>query len=155
MAQTNLNFATQIEDWVRRTEQRMTAVFRESTQETVEIMQRVGPSKRNPQGAGGAMPVDFGFLRASLVVSLTGLPPMTRAPSEGRSYSYNEGGATLAIAGAEIGDTIYAGYSANYAAFVEYGTSNTPPRGFVRFAASQWVATVNRVTERAKERAGR
>lgn len=139
------NFAASVDDWVRETEARLTAVMRESTQEVIADMQ-------TPVGAGGRMPVDTGFLRASLVVAVNQEPvSATRAnPNPQGSFNYTESVVSLAIAGAEIGDVITASYSAVYARAIEYGSEGRAPRGFVRGAAAQWQAIVARVVARLK-----
>lgn len=140
MAVSNVSFAAQIDDWVRQTEQRATAVFRQSSQEVISTMQ-------------AGVPVDTGFLRASLQVGVNSEPVKADQPADGGQHTYAPTAATLAIAGAEIGDTVVASYSANYAPFVEYGTSKMVGRGFVRLAVEQWQSIVNRVTAAAKSRA--
>ena len=145
MATTNLNFQASVNDWVRATEARMTAVFRESAQRTISIAQSY-------------VPVDTGFLRASVRASIEAMPPIDpkAAPSsKGARYGYSGSDVTLAIAGAGIGDTIYAGWTAAYAAYVEYGTAHMAPRAFVGRAAQRWQSTVNEVAVEARSRAGR
>lgn len=139
-----LGFSAAVDDWTRETKGRMEAVFKQASSDVIEEMQK-------PVGGGGNMPVDTGFLRASLVVGInTDLPPANRK---------NPGGGVappqavdLAIAGAEIGDTIVAGYTANYAGYVNYGTSRAAPRQFVEKAAQQWQAIVSKVISRLRGR---
>lgn len=138
------SFAASVDAWVRETEARMTAVFRESTERVIDAMQ-------TPVGAGGNMPVRDGFLRASIMASTAA--PIARAmakPKEGVAYSYYAGQVALVIAGAEIGDTIYATYGANYARAQEYGAQGRSGRGFVRLAAQRWPAIVAGVVSEAK-----
>jgi hypothetical protein len=59
----------------------------------------------------------------------------------------------LTIAGAELGQTIYVGWTASYILPLEYGHSKQAPAGFVRLAAAQWQVTVDQVTREAKSRA--
>jgi hypothetical protein len=70
-------------------------------------------------------------------------------PNPNGNFSYNATAASLAIAGAKIGDTITASYSANYAPIREYGSSSQPPDAFVRLAAAQWQVIVQHQTVRA------
>ena len=144
MSVSNLNFAAQVDAWVRETEARMTAVFRQSAQETIEEMQ-------TPVGEGGRMPVDTGFLRSSLQVSLNSEPVPATRENPGGSHGAPDA-ASLVIGGAEIGDRIVASYSAVYAPMIEYGSGKRPPRGFVRGAAQQWQSIVRRVSERLRGR---
>jgi hypothetical protein len=150
MATTHLNFGAQIDAWVKQSDQRMTAVFRESTQRTVSIAQSI-------------VPVDTGFLRASVRASTSAAPPLSReaprnsldAAAEAAYPDNDDGNVTLTIAGANLGQTIFVGYTANYAGHVEYGTSRMAGRAFVGQAVAQWPMTVSRVIEDLKGRAGR
>lgn len=133
----NLSFGAQIDEWVRETEQRMEAVFRESARRTIST-------------ALSYTPVDTGFLRASVRVSTEAMPQVDPkatggAPSAGGDY-------VLEIAGAQLGQTIYAGWTAAYGPFVEFGTSKMAPRAFVARAAMQWNATVQQVSQDLKGR---
>jgi hypothetical protein len=138
-----LSFGAQIDDWVRATEQRMNAVFRESTRRTISIAQSL-------------VPVDTGFLRASVQASVSEMPRISSEKSSGggsrRRRTALPGDVTLAIAGAKIGQTIYVGYTASYAGFVEYGTSKMAPRAYVGQAVIQWPQTVNQVVNELKNR---
>lgn len=147
MAQPTASFAAALDDWVLETKERTLAVFRGSAQEIIEVMQK-------PVAEGGNMPVDTGFLRASLQVNLNGWVPTNRenpkpdAP-KGALDTFNSTVAELVIAGAKLGDTVYASYSANYAPMMEYGTSKTQPRAFVRLAMAQAETIVKHQTVRA------
>lgn len=121
----------------------MEAVFKESAQRTVSLAQ-------------SQVPVDTGFLRASVRASITSMPAINSAARPADGQSYQPGGeVVLAIVGAGLGDTIFVGYTAAYAGFVEYGTSRMAPRRFVGYAASQWQATVRQVSQELQARAGR
>ena len=143
------NFTATVSKWVEETPQRLTAVMRESTQRTVSEAQ-------------ANVPVDTGFLRASVRASLEAMPPQQetpghvegRAPHSGPLFSYDGSDVVLTIANAKLDDTIYIGWTANYAAFVEFGTSRMAPRAFLRSAAEQWPQTVKQVSEELKSRAG-
>lgn len=144
MAATNLNFAAQVDAWVKQTEARMTAVFRESAQRTISLAQNY-------------VPVDTGYLRASLRVSLESMPRIEPG-KDGFSIKPKSPvpppDFTLAIAGAQIGQVIFAGYTAAYAGHVEYGTSRQAPQAYVGRAALQWQTTVDRVVSELKSRSG-
>lgn len=144
------DFTSQVSAWVRETEARMAAVFRESAQRVISDMQ-------------GRVPVDTGFLKSSLQVSTTAPVPADRSPDAGGVAAYNPTAATLAIAGAEIGDTLFASYSAVYAPRINYGfvgtdalgrTYNQAGRHFVELAAQRWPAIVAQVSGEAQARAG-
>lgn len=135
------SFSATVSDWVAAEKERQTAVFRASVQEFVSKAQLTVP-------AGGNMPINFGFLRSSILVSTDG-PPVTRAdgePEKGRTYPENAQVA-LVIAGLEIGQDLYGGWSAAYAMRMEYGfvgqdslgrTYNQQGFGFVAKAAQLW-----------------
>jgi len=141
------SFSAQVSAWVAKTKERQRAVFQEAAQRVVEVMQ-------TPVGAGGNMPVDTGFLRASLTASLDGsLPPLTDRPDDQARYSYDAGQVNLVIAEAQITDTIVAAYGARYSRYQEYGARGQPGRRFVALAAQQWAAIVNEVCREAQSRA--
>lgn len=141
-------FAADVDAWVQRTRQRQEAVFRESLQRLVERMQR-------PVADGGNMPVDTGFLRASIQASKSG-PPPTRGdrPGEAATYTYLPDDINLVIASAMGGETVWVTYGANYARAVEYGAGGREARGFVRNAVQQWQSIVTEVAQEARARSG-
>lgn len=136
----NLSFGAQIEEWVKETEQRMTAVFRESARRTIST-------------AISYTPVDTGFLRASVRVSTQSMPQVD-PKATGTGTAAPGGDYVMAIAVAELGQTIYAGWTAAYGPYVEFGTSKMAPRAFVGRAAAQWGAIVRQVSQELKSRAG-
>lgn len=135
------NFTSTVNDWVRQTEQRLTAVFRESAQTVILDMQ-------------ARTPVDTGFAAASVLVSTSAMPSIdpNKTGAEGGKYAPDVQEISLAIAGAEIGQTIFAGYTASYAGGLEYGHSKQAPNGMVRLAAQNWPAIVERVSAQAQAR---
>ena len=139
-----LNFATQVSAWVAETKERGDAVLRQSTQEVIELMQ-------TPVSDGGNMPVKTGFLRASLRAAL-GEPevPITFNPNPNGSFAYDQTEISLVLNGAKLGDIVSAVYGANYAEYVNYGTSKMPPRLFVDLAAQQWPQIVAKVCAEAE-----
>lgn len=138
------SFSAQIDDWVRKTERRTEAVFKESAQ-------RVFASALVPVGAGGNMPVDTGFLRASFQATINAPVTGVKHRTGGTTYPVTDQYA-LVIAGAKVGDVIYGTFTANYARHVEYGTRGRAGRGFVRLAAQRWPTIVNQVVAEAKAR---
>ena len=137
-------FTAQVDEWVKKTKGRQEAVFKKSVERTIEIMQ-------TPVAKGGNMPVDTGFLRSSFQAGLNA-PVFGPTQPTGVSFNYNGSQATMVIASAEIGDTIFGTYSANYARFVHDGANGRPGRPFVRLAAQQWPTIVNQVVQEAKSR---
>ena len=142
------SFSAQVDAWVEDKIELQDAIFKESVQRTIEAMQV-------PVSSGGNMPVDTGFLRASLQAAL-GDPGFSVVfkPTDGSSFTYNAGEVALVIASAHLGETITAVYTANYAFFVEYGTSKMGARRFVGLAAQQWPRIVSEVAAEARSGAG-
>jgi len=140
-----LRFSAQVADWAEKVPEAVEAVFKESTKEIVREMQ-------SPRSAGGRMRVDTGFLRASLMASTAAMPPINpnAKPSDGGAYTYNEGQIEAVIAGASVGDTLYFGYTASYAAHREYGANGQPPDAFVRLAVQNWGMAVDRNAKKVK-----
>lgn len=161
MANRKLSFGAQVGEWVKKVKTRELAVFRESAQRVIGEMQTA-------EGAGGRMPVDTGFLRASLQATIgapaggaTGKPLKRTKGQEGVIYHLDAGQVALVIAGAELGHTIYATYGAAYARRMEYGfvgqdslgrTYNQAGKGFVRSAAQKWPQIVAAVSAELKTR---
>ncbi|MGK9264668.1 HK97 gp10 family phage protein [Sinorhizobium meliloti] len=143
-----LSFSAAVAQWADKVEGAVKAIFKEATQEVVEEMQR-------PVGQGGRMRVDTGFLRASLLASSTSMPAISAAkPVEGGTYTPDFGQIEAVIAGADIGDTLYFGYTASYAGYREYGANGQPADGFVRLAAQNWPIIVDRKAAELKARLG-
>lgn len=180
-----VTFREQVTAWTRRTQERMLAVRNESVVRVIEVMQEPGPSKAGTKraiaaGAGlgktrkdgsrgvskrafgpvamtgsGNMPVDSGFLRASLVVGKAPLSISARRPPENPgSYSWDASSISLTIARLTIKDPIEAKYAAVYARVAEYGAAGRPARRFVALAAQQWPQIVHQVCTEARARTG-
>lgn len=143
------SFSAQIEDWVRKSNDRMTAVFRTAAQD-------VANDVRKPKADGGHMPIDTGNLRRSFSVSTDAMP-------QTKEGEFSDQGAqiTISIASAEIGDTLYMGFQAVYAARMEYGFDGTdslgrtykqPGNGFVRLTAQRWPEIVDQAAAKVKAR---
>lgn len=129
-------FSAQVNDYVRKYKERMEAVFKQSAQDVIAQAQ-------TPVAQGGNMPVDTGFLRNSLVSGLNGSTSLTGADSY-----------VLAVAGANLGDSIFAGWTANYARYQEYGPNGRPGRFFMRAAAQNWQDIVTRNANELRNRGG-
>lgn len=139
MAVQNLSFEAQINEWCERTEDRLIEVFRESAQRVTNKMAELTP-------------VDTGFLRSSIQAGLNAPANTASKPNPGGSHTYDGGEVSLVINNARLSDVIYCTFGANYAIFVEYGTSKMAPRAFVRQAAAQWPQIVNQVAQEAQAR---
>lgn len=137
-----MSFTADVDRWVLATEQRMEKVFKASAQEVISQAQTT-------RAEGGNLRVDTGFLRASGQASTETMPQIDfkARPSVGGSYAYSASPIALIIASADLGQTIYFGYTASYAGYREMQD------GFVRLAAQNWQQIVERVTEEAKRRA--
>lgn len=129
-------FSATVADWCEEVEGATEAVFKESVQELIRIAQ-------TPKKSGGRMPIDTGFLRASLLGSTsmmptidpTAFPPDDAAPN---SIPYTGEEITTVIISHQLGTPLYFGWTAAYAAYREYGANNIPPDAFMRTAAQQW-----------------
>lgn len=121
-------FSAQIAQWVKDVDGAAEAVFREASQQVLSQAQ-------------ASVPVDSGFLRASLQAELNAEPdaiPDWSPASPGERYSGPQGGYVATVGASTLGDTIKARWTAKYAGYVEYGTSRMAARGFVRQAVQRW-----------------
>lgn len=138
-----LSFGDQIRNWKNKTDTRVQLVFQESVQE-------LGREANEPRAKGGNMPVDTGFLINSLTAAINSIPS---GPSENvGGFNQQEWDATaflLVVNGAEIGDRVTIGYTANYAPYME------ARYGFLRLAAQNWPQIVKKVTKRVDQRIAR
>ena len=135
------SYSAAIDDWIAKSERRITAVFKDSTQDLIDAAQK-------PRAKGGNLPVDTGFLRNSMVSGLNGSTSL-KGPVN----------VSLTIGRAVLGDTISVGWTAEYARRIEYGfqgedkagrTFNQEGARFVGQAASQWQQFVNNNAARAR-----
>lgn len=119
-------FSAQVDKWISDSEEKMEAVFKTAVQFTID-------------DALDRTPVDTGFLKSSMTVSLSGFTPLRE-----KGFSLNNSSYEMIIAGADLGDTIYANYVANYAQHVENGASGRAGRHMVKLAAQNWQTHINR-----------
>lgn len=118
------NFANQVRAFADKARRRQTGIFRASVQALSEMASV-------PRAQGGNMPVDTGYLRNSLAASASGMPATGAAPPQ------------VVLLSLQAGATIYVGWTANYAIYMEYRY------GFARLAAQNWDSIVARVTQEA------
>lgn len=118
------NFANQVAAFAEKARRRQTGIFRASAQALAEMA-------NVPRAQGGNMPVDTGFLRNSLAASSSGMPATGAAPPQ------------VVLLSLQAGATIYIGWTANYAIYMEYRY------GFARLAAQNWNSIVARATQEA------
>lgn len=133
-------FSATVGDWCRTVPEAIEIVFKEAAQELVTQLNALAP-------------VDTGFLRASLRASTSAMPVLSLS-NPGGAFTADAGEIMLVIAGADIGDTIYLGYTANYGAFVHYGANGRPGRPWVDMVAQRWASIVAEKSAEVKSRLG-
>ena len=115
------SFFAQLSEIADRTEDRMLRVAQASLQDVMTIAQTT-------VSQGGALPVDTGFLRNSLVSSL-----------DGSDVAQGEDSYTLAIAGMQLGQPMRFAWTADYAIPRHYAVGVGQGGGLWRdLAAAQW-----------------
>lgn len=145
MAVQTQNFAAAIGKFAQETEDKITAVFRDASEEVIELMRSYTP-------------VDFGFLAGTIQASLSAPVPINPSATGGNmsiSPDASVGQVSLVVNDAKLGDTIYGSFTMAYAGYVEYGTSKMAPRGMVRRAAAQWQTIVNQSIGKARSATSR
>jgi len=125
-------FEAQVAEFARLTKEKMLLVVKQSAQDVFEAAQV-------PKAQGGNMPVDTGFLRNTMVSSLSGGAGL-QGPD---AY-------VAVIAGMDLGDSVFGGWTASYARHVEYGTSKMAGSFFALRAAMEWQAIVARNVQKAQ-----
>lgn len=134
------SFAATVGAWCDKVPMALEIIFKEAAQELVSQLNEL-------------VPVATGFLRSSLMASTTAMPVLSRSNS-GQPIPNDLGDIVLVIAGADLGDTIYLGYTANYAAYVHYGARGNAPRPWVTMVAQRWIAIVEAKAAEVKARLG-
>ncbi|CAM3779314.1 HK97 gp10 family phage protein [Litorimonas haliclonae] len=131
------DFDAQVDEWIAKSERRIEAVFKIATQELF-----YGVLK--PAREGGRMRIDTGFLRSSFQASI-GQPVLRLEPRpDGEaSFTPDTGAISLTINQADLGQTIFGMFTANYARPREYGSRGKPGDGFVLTNAARWQSFVN------------
>lgn len=138
------SFSAAVDAWTRATRERMEAVRKEAIQRTIEVMQ-------TPRAKGGALRVDTGFLRASLMAAVGSANFAVRDRPDGdASYNWNASQVTLVIAQAQLEQPIEVVYTAAYARAREYGARGQPGDRWVALAAQQWPRIVEETIRDAK-----
>lgn len=178
----NTSFSAEIAEWARNVEGAVEAIIKESAQDVVEEMQKVGYSVAAQKkaitkglgsvgrgknrkaiqgpvaatGGGGNLPVDTGFLRASLMASASAMPQIERGkrPVDGKAYAFDFGEIEAVIAGADTSKPLFFGYTAAYANAVHWGLNGQTPRRWVSLAAQKWSQYVDARAAEAKSRLG-
>jgi hypothetical protein len=135
----NYHFTADVDAFVQGTRKRMRALVLQSTEDLINQAQ-------TPVAKGGKMRVDTGFLRASGQISLTGMPAGSTRGEDGKRYRAKNINATADLAGFTLGETIYFGWTAEYAKYREAYD------GFLFSAIQNWQTIVNKVAEDIKRR---
>lgn len=148
-----LTFAATVKAWTDKVKGAFETVFHESAEELLRTMddllvQTVYAAPPAPSGYKRT-----GFLRASVVASTVAMPLLVRE-NPGVPVPTDLGPMVLVINGAEVGETLYLGYSAKYAAFVHYSAKGHAGRPWVDMAAQRWQAIVERQAALVKSRLG-
>jgi hypothetical protein len=125
-------FAAKVQAFADLTKEKMELVVKQSAQDMFSISQR-------PVAQGGRMPVDTGFLRNSFVSGLNGSTALTGPDAY-----------VAVIAGMELGDSIFGGWTANYAKFVENGAGGRQGRFFALGASQEWQRIVAENAQKAR-----
>lgn len=144
----NKDFSVKLDKIIDNAEKKMFAVFKDSFQDVIE-------EASTPVGAGGKLRVDTGFLRSTGSGALNAIP---EGESEGRkrlpgeigilsdysNYNFTSSLQSLLLQ-MKPDDTIYWGWSANYAPVREFYD------GFLVSACQNWKTYVDKNTRRLKK----
>lgn len=137
MARNRQDFAAQVKAFTDRAKRKQEVIFRTSAA-------RVLNEANVPKGQGGRMPVDTGFLVNSSTAGKT--------PEAGQDPA-------LVFATVEVGETVYAGWSAEYAMRQEFGFHGPDALGrvyaqegnaFLRTSVQRWQEYVNDAAQHAE-----
>ena len=152
-----MNFDQQVAAYMDKYKKRLRATAREAVQETIEIAQEVGlksnaseaaKAKALSLGEGkGRMRVHTGFLRASIAASIDQMPSgesVNPSPNVKDAFDYEDSAITATITRWQPDQTLYVGWTANYARAREYRD------GFLRGATEKWNHTVDQVAQKVR-----
>ena len=132
-------FSAQLSNWVRSSKSRLEAVVKESAQRLFEQAQ-------TPIAQGGNLPVDTGFLRSSFSVDYGSMPSGPAQNPGKKNHTFDNSSIALRLTGFTPGETIYAGWTAEYAVYMEVRYA------FQRRAAQNWSVIVKDVVSELKQR---
>ena len=124
-----------IDQWVRKTEARLDAVWKTAAQDIAREVQ-------TPRSKNGKLPLDTGYLRNSFAADVNSTPA-----GNGNS-SYSAGPISIVINRAKIGDRVVFGWGASYAIYMEARYS------FLRSAAQNWQQIVDKSAQKVRARVG-
>ncbi len=139
-----------MQKWSNKAKRNTAMVFRSSVQKLAEdVMEDVGSGE-------GQTPILTGNLRNSLMASTAAMPSVR----EGAEFTDPSGQITLAIAGADVGDTLWLGFQAAYARRLNSGFTGTDAAGrsynqsgrqFVESKANNWQQYVDAAARELKD----
>lgn len=148
----NLSFAAAVGDFAKNVPKALEAVFRASASQLshelddqLDSMIYETPASPNYKRTR--------FLQASLVASTTDMPRLNLS-NPGTAARPDFGQIELVISDMEIGQTLYLGYTAEYGAYVHFGTSKMPPRPWVTLVAQRWQQIVTAQAKKVKDQFG-
>ena len=144
-------FSATIKDWAAKSEEEVTTSIRKAVEDTVNEIGR-------PLVAGGAMPVDTGFLRNSMAAEIGGDGSFATVKPKFKGDK-GSGAETigLVIEGMEAGAVVNVAWTAAYAARVNYGFTGQDSLGrnynqggahFFETGAAKWPDFVDRAVKR-------
>ena len=134
MASSTGGFAAAVEDWAKKTEEKLDTVFKLSFQLTKEAVEQ-------------QTPVKTGYLLDSLTVTIGDIALIDPDASGSKGGGNAAPAHAAVITGAKLGDTLSAGFVASYARRIEYGFNGTdslgrhysqPARAMVRMAVQRF-----------------
>lgn len=104
-----MSFQDQIDDWILRSTELTEAVLQDAAQE-------MAIEANTPVSQGGRMRVDTGFLRNSIAAQVGSLPSGPNIQPEGfNNQDWNPEAIAIAINNWRLGQTLFIGWTANYA----------------------------------------
>ena len=131
-------FQAQVEQWVRDSEELTLVVMQTAAQE-------MAISANTPTAQGGRLRVDTGFLRNSINARVGSLPTGPNIAPEGfNDRDWNPSSLATVINSWRLGQTLYIGWTANYAGYRENNDF------FARTAAQSWPEFVNDAANRLR-----
>ena len=126
------SFKAQVDDFIKDSNARALAVFQAAAQDVIKDAQIIDDK-------GGNMPLDTSFLVNSGQANIGSLPIGPDVKPKGYALQdWNPAETTTTINRVKLGDTLYFGWTANYARYMENRFK------FMRSAAQLWPDHVNK-----------
>lgn len=140
------SFSAAVDAWAKKSERRLTAVYRRSVEILADEMTMTKPQ-------GGRVPFDTGNLARSLLASTSGMPKTSESQASGSNVG-------IVAATLQFGQPVWIGYQAIYARRMNYGFIGPDSLGrvynqqgnyFVEGAIANWQQIVNRAVAELKK----